>query len=60
MKNTDPDLLTVGEVSDKLSVTNRTVRKHIKSGKIPAKKLGKHWYISRSDFNKIFAEYMTS
>ncbi|WP_394367550.1 helix-turn-helix domain-containing protein [Mangrovibacterium lignilyticum] len=52
--------MTVEEVANKLSLTNRTVRKHIQSGRIPAKKVGKRWYISSSDFYKIFAEYMTT
>jgi len=60
MKNTDTTLLTVEAVADKLSLTNKTVRKHIRSGKIPAQKLGKRWYISASDFYRIFAEYMTT
>ncbi|RKD90922.1 helix-turn-helix domain-containing protein [Mangrovibacterium diazotrophicum] len=60
MKNTDTTLLTVEAVADKLSLTNKTVRKHIRSGKIPAQKHGKRWYISTSDFYRIFAEYMTT
>jgi len=59
MENTDT-FLTVEEVADKLALTNRTVRKHIKAGKIPAKKVGKRWYVSQDDFYKIFAEYMTT
>ncbi len=60
MENTDTPLMTVDEVANKLSLTNKTVRKHIKSGKIPAQKIGKRWYISEDDFDKIFAEYMTT
>ncbi|PTN07987.1 helix-turn-helix domain-containing protein [Mangrovibacterium marinum] len=60
MENTDTTALTVDEVAGKLSLTNKTIRKHIKSGKIPAKKIGKRWYISEEDFEKIFAEYMTT
>ena len=41
MENTDTTLLTVDEVADKLSLTNKTIRKHIRSGKIPAQKRGK-------------------
>ena len=60
MKDTDTTLLTVEEVSDKLGLTNKTVRKHIRSGRIPAQKLGKRWYISLTDFYKIFTQYMTT
>jgi len=60
MENTDTTLMTVDEVANKLSLTNKTVRKHIKSGKIKAQKIGKRWYISEDDFDQIFAEYMTT
>jgi len=60
MENTDTTLLTVDEVADKLSLTNKTIRKHIRSGKIPAQKRGKRWYILSSDFYRIFPEYMTT
>lgn len=60
MENTDTTLLTVEEVANKLSLTNKTVRKHIKSGRIPAQKQGKRWYISANDFYKIYNEYLTT
>ena len=36
----DPQLLTVKQVAIQLSVAPGTVRKHIKAGRIPAKRVG--------------------
>src|SRR6056297_306994 len=42
--------LTVDEISEKLKMHTKTIRRYIREGKIKARKIGKSWYISYEDF----------
>lgn len=42
-------LYTIAEVAEILKVTERTVYNYVKSGSIPAAKIGKHWRIKEAD-----------
>ncbi|PEN10369.1 hypothetical protein CRI94_17275 [Longibacter salinarum] len=42
------------EVAEKLDITTRTVRNHIKQGELPAAKIGRSFVITRDDL----AEYL--
>lgn len=52
---TDAQYLTVAEVSSLFRVGAKTVRRWIRSGDLPATRLGRDWRIARSDL-KAFAE----
>lgn len=44
--------LSVGRVTELLGFKNpETIRRKCKSGELPAKKFGKSWKISQTDFN---------
>jgi excisionase family DNA binding protein len=45
-------LLTVNEVANILRVSNMTVYRLVKSGQIPAIRVGKNYRIKESDVNK--------
>ena len=45
------ELLTVDQVAEKLCVTNQTVWKYIKSGRLPAKFFGKFYRIKQTDLD---------
>lgn len=50
-------LLTVEELSDKLSLTKKATRELLREGKIEGKKLGKRWYVKDSWLQDYFSEY---
>ena len=50
------ELLTVKEISEKLKVDPRTVRRWINEKKLPAVKLGNLWRIEQSDLNDFLQE----
>jgi excisionase family DNA binding protein len=41
--------LTTGDVSNRLGVTDRAIRKRIASGRLPATKFGGRWLLNRND-----------
>lgn len=49
----DVELYTVLELSKKLDLSERTVRKLIREGTLKGRKLGKKWYVS----DKFLKEY---
>jgi excisionase family DNA binding protein len=51
----DDDLLTVEEVAEDCKVSTQTVRNWIKTGALPAIKLGREFRIKREDLNVMVA-----
>lgn len=49
-------LLTVGEVADTMRVSNMTVYRLIKSGQLPALRVGKNYRIRVSDVDNYLSE----
>lgn len=47
-----PDYLSVRDVAEKLGVCKRTVNRHIKSGLLPAIRVGGRLFISVTDYNQ--------
>lgn len=47
--------LTVKEVADTFRVCTKTVRRWIKSGELPATRMGRDWRIARSDLRALAA-----
>lgn len=45
-KRSAPELLTVGEVADRLRVSEGTVYSLLRSGALPAVKIGSQWRVS--------------
>ena len=52
----EDQLLTVGEVCDAMRVSNMTVYRLIKSGQLPAIRVGKNFRIRESDVDKYLSE----
>lgn len=52
----DDRLLTVGEVAGTMRVSNMTVYRLIKSGQLPAFRVGKNYRIRESDVNKYLSD----
>lgn len=48
-------LYTLKEVAELLHVTERTLLSYIKSGKLPAKKIGGKWQVTESELNTFIA-----
>lgn len=48
-----PEILNLGEVAKFLKVSNQTIYNMIKSGKIPAKKIGKKWVFLKNEIEKL-------
>jgi excisionase family DNA binding protein len=52
----DDRLLTVGEVAGTMRVSNMTVYRLIKSGQLPAFRVGKNYRIRESDVNRYLTD----
>lgn len=52
----DDRLLTVGEVAGTMRVSNMTVYRLIKSGQLPAFRVGKNYRIRESDVSRYLTE----
>ncbi|WP_417463164.1 helix-turn-helix domain-containing protein [Kordiimonas sp.] len=48
--------LTVKEVADLWRISRKTVRRWIKSGDLPATRMGRDWRIARSDLKRLATE----
>lgn len=46
------EFLTVEEIASTLKVSVQTVRNWIKTGKLPALKVGRQWRVRKEDFEK--------
>lgn len=44
-------LMTIGQVADFCRVSNKTIRRWIKAGELPAAQLGNQWRIRPNDLN---------
>lgn len=47
-----PDFYLVEELAEKLRVNKMTIYRWIKAGKLTASKLGKHYRITRAEFER--------
>lgn len=60
MKTTPPSedepLLTVDEVAERLNVSTKTVRRWIKTGELPAYRLGRQIRISEKDLRRFLRD----
>ena len=54
--NLEDRLLTVAEVADTMRVSNMTVYRLIKSGQLPALRVGKSYRLRRADVNQFLAD----
>lgn len=46
----DTGLLTVPEVAEKMGLSVRRVQQFVQSGRLKAKKIGRQWFIQRSEY----------
>lgn len=46
-----PRVLTVEQTAEKLQMTARVIRKHLRTGKLPGRKIGKSWRVLESDLD---------
>jgi excisionase family DNA binding protein len=53
-------ILNVEELAKFFGVSNQTIWRWCKSGKLPAFKIGSQWKIRQSDINKIINQKITS
>lgn len=44
---------TADEVAELLTITKRTVYNYIKSGRLPATKMGKYWRVTEDDLRRM-------
>jgi len=51
----DMELYNVEEVSEKLGLAERTVRKLLRQGEIKGRKLGKRWYVTDKWLQEYFS-----
>lgn len=49
------DAIKLKEVSSRLSISTRTLYKHINNGKLRAFKIGNDWYVSSHDYDAYVA-----
>jgi excisionase family DNA binding protein len=59
MNGKEDKILNVEELSKFFGVSNQTIWRWCKSGKIPAFKIGSQWKIRQSDLNKIINQKVT-
>ena len=59
MNGRDDKILGVEELAGFFGVTNQTIWRWCKAGKIPAFKIGSQWKIRQSDLNKIINQKLT-
>lgn len=55
IKIDDLEAYTNQEISEKLGISVYTVRKYIKDGKLRAKKIGGHWYVTKDILKEFIA-----
>lgn len=51
----DLTLYTVSELTGTLGVSAQTIKRYIKSGKLPARKIGGKWKITRGDLERFIS-----
>ena len=60
MNGKDDKIMNVEELAKFFGVSNQTIWRWCKSGKLPAFKIGSQWKIRQSDINKIINQKLTS
>ena len=60
MQGKDDKIMNVEELAKFFGVSNQTIWRWCKSGKLPAFKIGSQWKIRQSDINKIINQKITS
>jgi excisionase family DNA binding protein len=60
MQGKDDKILNVEELAKFFGVSNQTIWRWCKSGKLPAFKIGSQWKIRQSDINKIINQKITT
>ncbi|MBN1583462.1 MAG: helix-turn-helix domain-containing protein [Anaerolineae bacterium] len=55
-ENPTPEMLTVAQVAEYLHLHALTVRRLLKDGTIPARKVGREWRINRVELNRWIVE----
>jgi len=51
------DYLTVPEAAKGLRVNEETVRRHVRSGRLKAEKIGNQWFIHRDELSSFMLAY---
>lgn len=59
MNGKDDKILGVEQLAKFFGVTNQTIWRWCKAGKIPAFKIGSQWKIRQSDINRIISQKLT-
>ena len=52
-----PDLLSVPDAAKQMSLNPETVRRHIRSGTLPATKIGQQWFLTKENTDAFLAGY---
>ena len=52
-------LLTIPDVAEFCRVSERTVRRWIKAGELPAIRLGRQWRIAKKDLERFLSDHRT-
>ena len=52
----ESEFLTVEEVANALRIHRATVTRWLKEKKLPARKVGRRWLISKEDYEKIVSQ----
>ncbi len=60
MQGKDDKIMNVEELAAFFGVSNQTIWRWCKSGKLPAFKIGSQWKIRQSDINKIINQKITA
>ena len=59
MNGKDDKIMNVEDLAKFFGVSNQTIWRWCKSGKLPAFKIGSQWKIRQSDINKIINQKLT-
>ena len=59
MNGKDDKIMNVEQLAKFFGVSNQTIWRWCKSGKLPAFKIGSQWKIRQSDINKIISQKLT-
>lgn len=54
-----PEIFTSKQICDYLSVSDNTLYSWIQAGKLQAVKIGRNWYITRAEIERILKEGIT-
>lgn len=60
MQGKDDKIMNVEELAAFFGVSNQTIWRWCKAGKLPAFKIGSQWKIRQSDINKVISQKITA